>query len=132
MPRRRIAAAALALSIALLLVLQTSGVATAFEYESRVHCCCGTHEASDPCGCPDCPDSGHVALAKNERREIPRLPLVRSCRSRFVAVAVPWVPAMPAGGAAALGAAPPIVGRIDPLPVLPLVSHLLVAARPPP
>jgi hypothetical protein len=49
-PVRLIAALA-----ALLIALEASGVASAFDAGPVVECCCGEHGIENPCGCPDCP-----------------------------------------------------------------------------
>ena len=51
-PIRLIAALA-----AVLIALEASGVASAFDAGPVVECCCGSHGIEHPCGCPDCPGS---------------------------------------------------------------------------
>jgi hypothetical protein len=42
-------------AIALLLAIPLAQVARGAMIAGDVHCCCGVHDADDPCGCPDCP-----------------------------------------------------------------------------
>jgi hypothetical protein len=45
----------LACALALLVLLETGGIARAMRAGGEIECCCGTHSAVRPCHCKDCP-----------------------------------------------------------------------------
>lgn len=45
----------LACALALLVLVETGGVARAMRASGEIECCCGTHSAVRPCHCKDCP-----------------------------------------------------------------------------
>jgi hypothetical protein len=45
----------LACALALLVLVETGGLARAMRAGGEIECCCGTHSAVRPCHCKDCP-----------------------------------------------------------------------------
>src|SRR5207249_4376065 len=72
----------LALLLAALLLVETSGVAGAFEVDPIVHCCCGDHDAGEPCGCPTCPGHGKLRLRSAASAPLPKDVTIRACIGR--------------------------------------------------
>ena len=77
---------------------------------AMVRCCCGEHEASDDCGCKDCP-AGH------RDGDAPAEPSVKACGSGSLDLSL--------GGAPALPPTPPAPARV-------LIIDATPAPEPPP
>jgi hypothetical protein len=121
--------------VALLAVIalswQSVGVVNAFEYDPRAHCCCGDHDASDPCGCPECPGAGRLRWREPAAGHgAPAAPAVRPCHVRGKNGLVTPPPSLPpppsptlaaplAVGRQRLAEAPPLAGRVPPVIVPP-------------
>jgi hypothetical protein len=67
-------------------------VVNALEYDGTAHCCCGDHDAGEPCGCPDCPGHGEIRWRTRPNAEKSETPILHSCHGRGVARTVASVP----------------------------------------
>jgi len=80
------------LFVLLALAWQSTGVATAFEREGLVHCCCGDHAAEHACRCAKCPRVGKLRFMppreKASSEEPSPYPTVDDCRGSGHAIAL--------------------------------------------
>lgn len=123
---RRFAAFAAVLAVA----WQTAGAVNAVEYDPLAHCCCGDHEASEPCHCPSCPGHGSLRFRTVGDTSCPDQATLHGCHGTHRIAAFVHLPALlrPAP------LAPPVPRdgrRALPLPPGPLVDCAAPPLDPP-
>jgi hypothetical protein len=128
MVRRARRLAAFAASVAVL--WQCAGAVNAIEYDPLAHCCCGDHDASEPCHCPDCPGHGSLRFRTVGDEQAPEQATLHGCHPVRRAGALAHLPALLLPVTVPL-AAPRDVAQAPPASYEPLRDRLDSPARPP-